>query len=405
MMIFWIFVCITIFGLLGYLAQALAVHGTMKCNGCESAGSDKGPEGFCPPVSILKPLKGLDDNLFDNLESFCIQDYPQYEIIFALQDYNDSAYKIVRKIKNKYPDRDISIIVEKCDDGLNPKVNNLIPACRFSKYSFILISDSNVLVDSNYLKEVIRHMKDPDIGLVSNIIRGVRGRTLGSVFENLHMNSFIAGSVCFLDRFLGMPCVIGKSILMRKSDLKAIGGFREVKDVLAEDYVIGQKIYEKGRKVVLSNYIINNVNEYWGFSKFFNRHIRWGKLRWKIGGLRYFSELLSNAVFVSVLPVFLLGPSKLTLSFAALVSCFKIGCDFYIGRKIKADINPLHYFFSPVKDLIIGIIWFIPILSNTVVWRGNRYMIGKGSILSPCPESEIWAWRLRVVQAIKIRMA
>jgi len=403
MVIFWIFAGLTAFGLISYGLQILAVRSYLRETERRRRKGIVSP-CHCIPLSILKPLKGLDDNLFDNLESFCLQDYPQYEIIFSLRDHNDPAYKVARKIKEKYPGKDISLIVERCSAGLNPKVNNLIPAYQVAKYEFILISDSNVMVGRDYLREIGKHFGDPDVGLVTNLIRGVGGRTLGSVFENLHLNTFIMGSICFLDRFLGMPCVVGKSMLMRKENLLAIGGFRSVKDVLAEDYVMGKKMHKMGKKVLVSSYFINNVNQYWGLKKFLNRHTRWGKLRWKIGGIRYFSELLSNSVFMACFPLFLYAPSKLTGLFAVMVSCIKVTGDFYIGRKIKAEMNPFLYLLSPVKDLIIGIIWFIPIISNTVVWRGNRYVIGKDSKLSPCTEPGLWTWRYRVLNAIKARL-
>ncbi len=390
MTIFLIFASLTAIGLIAYGFQIWSIRSKLK-ETIPSLSKDnyylKPSPCFCPPISVLKPLKGLDDNLFDNLESLCIQDYPEYEIIFSIQDHNDPAYKVARKIKDKYPDRDISVITEKCNIGLNPKVNNLIPAYKIAKYEHILISDSNVMVNSNYLKDIVKHMKNHDVGLVSNIIKGTRGRSFGSIFENLHLNSFIMGSVCFLDKFLKMPCVVGKSMLMRKKDLEDIGGFRAVKDVLAEDYVIGEKIHRMGKKVILSSHIIENVNEYWGIRKFLNRHTRWGKLRWKIGGIKYLSELLSNAVFMSMLPIFLWEPSKITILFAAAVSSIKILGDIYIGRHIKTNMNYLQYLFSPIKDLLIGLIWFIPLFSNTVMWRGNRYIIGRDSMLSPCSET------------------
>ena len=211
MEIFIIFAALTVLGLIAYGFQIWAVRSKVKEHG-ESSKNRR----FYPPVSVLKPLKGLDDNLFDNLESICMQDYPEYEIIFSLQDYNDPAYKIARKIKDKYPGQEITIMVERCDAGLNPKVNNLIPAYRIAKFEHILISDSNVMVNRNYLEEIVKHMEDPGVGLVSNIIKGTGGYSFGSIFENLHLNSFIMGSVCFLDKFLKMPCVVGKSMLMKK---------------------------------------------------------------------------------------------------------------------------------------------------------------------------------------------
>jgi ceramide glucosyltransferase len=403
MILFLIFAGITIVGLIGYGLQIFAVRSHLYRSPLNLGEGNSLPQTF-PPISILKPLKGLDDNLFDNLASFCTQDYPKYEIIFSLQDHNDPAYKVAKKIKDKYPEKDISIIVERCDTGLNPKVNNLIPAYRASKYEYVLISDSNVMVDKDYLREIVKPMRDPDVGLVTNIIKGVGGNSIGSIFENLHLNSFIIGSVCLLDRFLKMPCVIGKSILIRKSDLEAIGGFMAVKDVLAEDYIIGKRIHKMGKRIVLSNHAIRNVNVYWGIKKFLNRHTRWGKLRWRLGGIRYISELIGNPVFMSCLPI-LFETSRITVFFALLVCLIKVMGDLYLGRIIDSDSSPLVYLLSPVKDLIIGLIWLIPLLSNTVVWRGNRYIIGKDSMLSPCPETGIWLWSYRIVNVIKARFA
>lgn len=230
--------------------------------------------------------------------------------------------------------------------------------------------------------------------------------------------SGIIGSVCFLDKFLKMPCVIGKSMLIGKNDLEAIGGFSAVKDVLAEDYIIGKKIHKRGKKVILSNHIIKNVNEYWDIKRFLNRHTRWGKLRWKLGGVKYFSELLVNPVFMSSLPILLWEPSRITISFAFIVTSLKILGDYYFGTLLKRNeleetepspsIKPVPFFYyllSPVKDMIIGFVWFVPILSNIIVWRGNRYIIGKDTMLSACPETGLLSWRYRIFDAIKARIA
>jgi ceramide glucosyltransferase len=401
MIFFWVCAGITLIGVGGFVFQMIAVR---SYTAHLSSKEKDTPRRNLLPVSILKPLKGLDDGLFDNLESFCNLDYPVYEIIFALQNRNDPAFKVVKKIKEKYPLNDISIVVEFCDEGLNPKVNNLIPAYKRAKYDLLLISDSNVRVEKDYLRAVGGHMEDPSVGLVSNMIKGVNGRSIGAVLENLHLNSFIVGSVCFLDKYLGLPCVIGKSMLMRRGDLEAIGGFGAVKDLLAEDYIIGERIHKLGRKVVLSNHVIRNVNEYWGIKKFFNRHTRWGKLRWHIGGAKYFPELIGNAVFISWLPL-LFSPLRLSLLLAATVSSVKIVRDFYIGKKLEAGMNPFLYLLAPVKDFFVGCIWFVPLLSNRVVWRGNKYMIGKDSQLFPCPASGKRQWRPGIIAAIRTKLA
>lgn len=401
MIVLTIFIFISMIGMIGWLFQMSAVRSyTTPLNSGEDAGL---PRNF-PPVSILKPLKGIDEGLFDNLESFCLLDYPDYQIIFSLQNQNDPAYKVVRKVIDKYPLRDISIIVEHCDEGLNPKVNNLIPAYRKARHDLVLISDSNVRVNPYYLKDIVRHMDDPSVGLVSNMIRGMGGRSLGAFMENLHLNSFIIGSVCFLDRYLRMPCVVGKSMLMRKCEIEGIGGFAAVKDFLAEDYIIGERIHRLGKRVVLSGHLIDNVNEYWGIERFISRHARWGRLRWHIGGIKYLSEMAGNAVFMSFLPLVLTRLSLPALLLAATVSIIKIIHDYHLGRRLGSEMGPFVYLLSPVKDLIIGFVWFVPLFSSTVSWRGNRYLIGKDSVLAPCPASDPNR-RLSVVDAIRTRLA
>ena len=413
MTVFIICAGISVVGIILYLLQIGAAYSLIrKKNGsvCRTAMRETNDS---PPVSVLKPLKGLDDNLFDNLTSFCNQDYPSYEILFCLQDYNDPAYKVAKKVQDKSPGRTISIIVEKCNIGLNPKVNNLIPAYRKARHPYVLISDSNVMVDEHYLREIMRHTADPSVGLVSNLIRGIGWRSLGALFENLHLNSFIIGSVSFLDRVLGMPCVIGKSMLMKKEDLEALGGLAAFKDILAEDFVIGREMQQSGKKVVLSNYLISNVNEYWSVKRFLNRHTRLGKIRWKIGGTKYVSELLANPVFIAALPLLFRGPSRETLSLAAVISLIKVLGDSMMGRAIESSAvitynhkrSSLIYFLAPVKDILIGILWFVPLLSSTVVWRGNRYLVGQDSRLSPCHETGVWSWGYRITDSIRARVA
>jgi ceramide glucosyltransferase len=406
MEIFKIFACISIFGTIVFGLQVWSVRSALKnrikdtehiINGKRNQTSDVvHPGRYCPPISILKPLRGLGSNLFENLESFCIQDYPHYEIIFSLQDHKDPAYKVALEIKEKYPDRDITVLVKRCEAGLNPKVNNLLPAYEIARFEYILISDSDIFVDKYYLKEIIKYMEDPQVALVSNIYWGVGGRGVGCIFDNIHLNSFVIGGVCFLDRFFKEPWTFGGSMLMRKSDMESIGGLTAVKDVLAEDVIIKNKIKKMGKKIILSSYIIKKVNEDRGIREFLNRLTRWGQLRWRIGGLRYISELFTNSVFMAYLPIFIWEPSKLTISFAMAVSSLKVIGNIYLDSLVRGEradrtlgreprivqFSPLWYFLSPLNDFIMGIIWFVPLFYNTVTWRGNSFRISKDSALS-----------------------
>ncbi len=368
-MFLWIILALVLVSITIYFLQILALRKKLSENSHSS---------FLPPVSIIKPLKGIDDNLFDNLESFCKQDYPEYEVIFSLQDINDPAYRVAEKIKNKYPHL-VRIIVDGSERALNPKVKNMISAYRNSKYDYFLISDSNVYVEKDYLKKTVSCMTE-NTGLVTNLIVGVSGRSIGAKLENLQLNSFVILATCLLDKFLKIPCSIGKSMLMRKRDFEEIGGFDAIKDILAEDYMLGKLMHEKGKGVVLSSYIVKNVNEYWSFSRFLNRHTRWAKIRWKIGGIKYFTEPLSNPLFLSSFIPLLDNFSRMSLTVFLMTLLVKISFDFYTSRLIKAPLNT-SVLLIPIKDLITAIIWFVPFISCRLSWRGNIYKIGKDTMI------------------------
>ncbi|MEN2985866.1 MAG: ceramide glucosyltransferase [Thermodesulfovibrionaceae bacterium] len=377
-MILWFILSLVLLSLIVYVMQIVALR--KKLN------EKYTPAHTFPPISIIKPLKDLDDNLFDNLESFCKQDYPEYEIIISLQDYNDLAYKVAEKIRSKYPHL-VKIVVDDSYKALNPKVKNMYSAYRISKYEYFLISDSNVYVESDYLKRTVSAMT-PETGLVTNLIMGVGGKSFGAKLENLHLNSFILVSVCFLDKFLKIPCSIGKSMLMRKSDFEAIGGFGVIKDVLAEDYMIGELIHKMGKKVILCNYIIKNVNEYWSLKRFLNRHTRWAKIRWKIAGIKYFTEPLNNPIFLSSLLTIFDGFSRTSIFTFLLIVLIKTVFDLHISRMIKAS-TKFSGILIPIKDLIAILIWFIPLVSSKINWRGNIYKISRNTTIIPIEKNTI----------------
>jgi ceramide glucosyltransferase len=376
-MLLWVILILLGLSFIIYFLQVSALRKKLK---------EKAPNSFTSPISIIKPLKGLDDNLFDNLESFCKQDYPEYEVILSLENRNDPAYRVAEKIKNKYPDR-VTIVIDNSSKALNPKVRNMMTAYKISKYDYFLISDSNVYVDSDYLKKTSASMSE-DVGLITNLIVGTGGKSFGAVLENLKLNSFILLSVCLLDKFLKMPCSIGKSMLMRKKDFEEIGGFSAVQDVLAEDYLIGKLIHERGKKIVLSNYMIKNVNEYWSIKRFLNRHTRWAKIRWKIGGVKYFTEPLTNPVFIASLITLFYAFSNLSLILLLLSVLIKTTGDYFVMRMIKQKPG-IQMILSPIKDLISGIIWFVPFITSKVNWRGNLYLISENTVLMPVTDTSL----------------
>ncbi len=405
MTVFFVFAGLVTIGIIDVVLQNLAIRSAIPKNrvlpesyflvedrksrrGREAVDLPSSLKGFCPPISILKPLKGLDDDLADNLTSFCNQAYPDYEIIFAFEEKNDPAIKLAREIKKRYPHKKISIVVKQRDYALNPKVDNLITAYETSRFPYFLISDSDVRVAPDYLREIIKPMEDSNVGLVSNLIRGIGSRSFGSLLENLHLNSFVIGHVALLNVFFKMPTVVGKSMLMRKRAFEEIGGFEVVRNVLGEDYVIGELMHKQGKGVITSSHVVNAVDQYRTFKLFIKRHVRWGKLRLKLARIGYISEIISNAVFISCIALVVVGPSCRTISLAAAALVVKIVGDWLLGKRIQSAHRFFHYLLSPIKDIVIGFLWFVPFFSGTVTWRRHRNKISKGSLLIPFPNKK-----------------
>jgi len=335
-----------------------------------------------PSSSILKPLKGIDDKLENNLESFFRLDYPDYEIIFGVQSYSDKSIDVVNKLIRKYPKIKTKLIVDEFKVGLNPKINNLYNIYPLVKNEYIFISDSNTEVNPKFLKLLISEFHDENVGLVTATIRGKGAKNIFSLMENIHLNTFVAPSVLAASKLANISIVIGKAILIPKILLDKIGRFESLKNYLAEDYWMGIKIEELGYKVKTSTVFVENINENISLSKLLNRHSRWAKMRSKIRLSTYLLESLSNPISASfIFALFLHNEFGLKQLFSVII--LKSIIDFISLKIIKSDIKLHQIVIIPIKDLILGLLWYVPFFNTEVTWRNNSFKIEKHSLLHP----------------------
>lgn len=357
---------------LGLTYIALRVRDQIKTN----------TNGMSNGISILKPLKGLDDCLEENLRSFFEQNYPDFEIIFGVNSNDDPAIPIVRSLQEKYPDVMSKLIIDPKISGKNPKVNNLVNIFKHAGKEFVLISDSNTRVSADYLAHLISECKDKSIGLVLSVLRGVGAANWIAAMENIHLNTYITPNVFAVETLFKRSISIGKSMLIRRSTIKKFGGFEIFGDYLAEDHLIGKKIEEMGLKVKVSSTFVNNVNEKWGLKKILNRHTRWAKMRRSVSLFDYAAETLSNPIPISFIYAVLSSDLSGLIVFSG-VCLFKMIYDIMILQMLGVSLNWYYYFLSPVKDLLMGVLWYVPFFSRKVSWRGNKFYIKKDSYLIP----------------------
>ncbi len=335
-------------------------------------------QGALPPVSILKPLKGVDDGLYANLASFARLDHPDYEVLCGVASADDPAAAVVRRVQRDFPAARVSLYVCREPFGRNPKVATLAALEKRARHEVLLISDSNVRARPAYLRDMLAELERPGVGLVSSVLAGEGEETLGALCENLQLAGFVAAGVCAAQVVAGHACVVGKSMMFRKADLARVGGFRRVRHVLAEDYVLGRRFQKAGYTVALSSHVLGTVNERWELSRFLERHLRWAQMRRRLSPLAYAGEFLLNPV--PLLCALLVAGQLWALAGLAL----KLAADLALLQKLRGARIALKL--APtivVKDFLVLGVWIVGAFRRTVEWRGNALRLARGSVLLP----------------------
>lgn len=354
-----------------------------------------------PPVSILKPLKGLDEALEDNLRSFFRLDYPAFQLIFGVADPFDAAIPVVRRLMAEFPERDAQLVVGNPAFGLNPKVENLAAMDVYRSHDVLLISDSNVRVRPEYLRETVCYLAEPGVGLVSNLFVGCEESRFGAILENLQLNGYIAGGVAAASVF-GVTCVVGKSMLLTGRVLEAIGGFASVRNLLAEDQVIGMKVRKAGYSIRLSHHVVENVNRDRDLRWFLNRHSRWYKIRLQLALPAYMIEPAGNMATVGLVWA-LSGDSGLAWGGLTVLWGLGIARDAIQTKRLRGSYPALrHMPLSIVKDLFLLPVWLNALFNRRVVWRGNQFHIGRYTRLRHDRVSRTVRRRVRRIQRLRI---
>jgi ceramide glucosyltransferase len=342
-----------------------------------------GGEG-APPISILKPLCGLDDDLEAHLEQFARLDYPRYEVLLGVKDRRDGAYGLARAVAARHPGR-VRLVLQRGEPGLNPKVNQLITLSAAARHDLLVVSDSNVAVPPGYLHEIATLLGDPTVGLVTHLIAGSGARRLGALLDNLQMSAAVAPGVAAAHRIARRTIVIGKSMALRRADLSALGGFEALRDVLAEDFALGRAMERSlGKRVALASRPVENVTRDQGVGDFLARWRRWSVIHRKaVGPVVYAGELLLNPILLCTLAL-CASPGALAGAGCAVGCTVRLVCDRLAVGALGAETGRRSALWaSPLKDLLVGAAWAHGLVRSTIVWRGNVRRVLPGTRMAP----------------------
>ncbi|MGB9907449.1 MAG: glycosyltransferase [Candidatus Saccharicenans sp.] len=338
-----------------------------------------------PPVSILKPIKGVDDDLEANLESFYQLDYPVYEILYAVDDWQDKAVEIIRKVSQRHPRIRSRILATGHHPTDNPKIHKLDFMEKESFGRLLWAVDANVRVEPDTLRRLTDEYLEGGARLVFSPVLGTGSRSFASLMENTSLNFFTSGNVIALWKLFSQPVVVGKSMLIDRVALRTFGGFSYIKDYLAEDYILGKSFVDSGFKVSTNFIWVTNINRRTTFRGFYKRLARWARLRYQLHRSAYLLEILLNPVIMALAGLVIFGKEFWPLILATI--SVKIFLEYFnflaVNRPDRRQlVNHLSFpLMVLLKDIILFAVYLAPFFSTSVDWRGGRIKVGRNSLI------------------------
>lgn len=336
-----------------------------------------------PSVSILKPLAGIDDDLWRNLESHLRLEYEgEYEVLLGVRSEQDPAWPVACAFAEKYPGR-VRAVLQEGEPGLNPKINQLVTLTRYARYELLAVTDSNVLVPVDYLTEHACRLHESGAALSSNAFVGTGEGTLGSALDNMTLMTFCLPMLALAEVLLRTPQIMSKSMVLRRDALARIGGWERFKDLLAEDQRLGAELGRAGFETTLCRQAVANVQRSQTVRGFWERHSRWFLIRARVLPVGYAFEPLLNPLLCPALLVLATRGAGWSLALLAAAVLASVGFAQAQSLLARGRGFPLRYLLAaPLRDVLYLGAWVRGMLQRDVAWRGNRFRVGALTRLS-----------------------
>jgi ceramide glucosyltransferase len=344
-------------------------------------------EGFHPPVSILKPVRGADQHTYECFRNHCVLDYPGYEIIFGVQDASDPAVPLVERLKNEFPERRIELVVCSRDLGTNRKVSNLIQMLPAARYDHLLVNDGDIRVPPGYLRRIMAPLADSQVGLVTALYRAVAGHTLGSKLEALSISDFVAAVLVSYTNRRAFHYGFGSTLAFPRRALERVGGFEALADYLADDHQLGTLIAQAGYSILLSDLVVETVLPEYSLRDFWRHQLRWARTvrdaspRGNVGLV-----LVFGVQWAAVAVIAAAGAAWAAWTLFAAAYALRIAALLVAGLGVCGDHGTLRrLWLLPLRDMQAVLVWAASYAGRTVVWRGDRFVLKHGRLLRVQP--------------------
>jgi ceramide glucosyltransferase len=329
-----------------------------------------------PAVTVLKPVCGLEKNLRENLRSTCIQDYPEFQVVFSVQAADDPAIPLLKEIQREFGADRVTVAVGNCRGGTNGKINNMMGGLPRARHDVLVISDSDVRLKPGYLKAIIAPLADPDVGCVCTLYKAACAGTWFEKMELLTLNADFMASVVFAHVSGASKFCLGASAALRRSTLEKIGGLEDLADYLVEDYEMGRRIWISGKRIAILPYVVDTIVDLKNPRQWWNHQVYWDQNTRAARPRAFFATVLIRSAPFALLyalarlcdPVglgVLAGALFLRVATAAIILGWGFG-----DREGLRSIGLL-----PLRDILALASWFLAFAKRTTIWRGTQFVL------------------------------
>lgn len=329
-----------------------------------------------PPVTVLKPVHGLEKHQRRNLRSTCLQDYPEYQVVFSVQDEKDPAIPLLLEIQEEFGTERITVAMENCRAGTNGKINNMIGGLKHARHDILVISDSDVFLKPDYLKTIVAPLADPEVGCACTLYKAAAADSWFEKLELLSLNADFMINVLFAHVTGASRFCLGASAALHRSTLERIGGFEGLADYLVEDYEMGRRIWDMGKKVKIIPYFVDTMVDLKKPSQWWNHQVYWDQNTRAARPYAFFATALVRSVPFSVLYAAVQGfnaPGLGVMGVAVLLRILSSAA--ILGWVLRDREGMRSLWLLALRDISSLITWLLAFTKRTTIWRGTSFIL------------------------------
>lgn len=339
--------------------------------------------GFAPPVSVLKPIRGLDPGAHENFASFCQQDYPDYEILFCVGDTSDPALPLLEQIVREFPQRQIRILIGTDREAANDKVAKLVRLVSEASHEYVVISDSDVRVQPDYLRKIVAPLADPNVGAVTCFYVPTEDTNWVQRLQDVGMISDFYLGILVAKQLDGVKFALGPTIGTTRNRLQGFGGYASLENRPADDLLVGRLIADQGYEVKLLRYSVSTVPDYQGLKDLFHKRLRWMTVMRHMRPWGHFGLIFTFGLPWALLAVAIHPTRGVAASYLLVYLAFRIALTLVVGvwglrQHGVWEKLPL----LPVWDAFACLVWLISFARKGIRWRGQNYLIRNGELVA-----------------------